>query len=380
MNHASLLMVALCAGALTGAVLHKENLSLEYGKKYDSNIILPDSATGKAALVTGLTVRPSLLLQINPATMLRPELELSAEEEDAFPDNAVKRAGVTLTGRHLFSHLTMAGFRVAAQKNVSDNRYYATDDLQAALTLGRYLDPRTNLEAGMTGAQKTFPTLYRNSITDRAKRSYYYDYREFEAEVTGNRLQNDWLTLFAELAGTYRDYYNDTHDSDYVGYLPVINYINIYGDTVYYSPADTAIPLYAPNIHQKDQSLSLALSAAMTPATGLTVTPRFSARALFSNDDYFNARTFSAGIFLRWRRAASSVRLSYDILQDRYPDRVYDDDGRIETMQTVALTYGYNLSSELQLQCSYVLRSFDSTADFDDYIKKVIGVSLAWSR
>ncbi|MFH0920666.1 MAG: hypothetical protein V1913_09910 [Fibrobacterota bacterium] len=380
MKQASLLILALCYSALSGAVLNKESLSLEYGKKYDSNIILPDSATGKSALVSNLAVRPALLLQLNPSTMLRSEVELSAEEEDAFPDNAVMRAGVTLTGRHLLSHLTMAGFHAAAQKSVSDNRYYATEDVRMALTLGRYLDPLTNLEANLTGSQKTFPTLYRNSITDRAKRSYYYDYREFEAELTGNRLQSDWLTLFAELNGTCRDYYNDTHDSDYVGYRPVINYINIGGDTVYYSPEDTAIPLYAPNIHQKDQSLTFSLSASLTPLSGFTLTPRFTARALFSNDAYFNARTYSAGLFLRWRRAASSIRANYDILQDRYPDRPNDDDGRIETMQTAGLTYGYNVTADLQLQCSYVLRSFNSTADFDDYIKKVIGVSLSWSR
>ena len=377
----ALVILTIVLGAVSATMLHKEVVSLEYGKKYDSNIILPDSATGKSALITAVAARPALLVQFNPATMLRSELELSSEEEDAFAENTIERAGLVINGKHLFSHLTMAGFRAEALKSVSGNRYYATEDYRLGLNVGRYLGPRTNIEGVLTGSQKTFPSLYRNSITDRAKKSYYYDYREAVLEFSGTRLQTAWLTLYASLNGGYRDYFHDTHDSDYVGYLPVIDYIDITsGDTIYRSPGDTAIPLYAPNIHQKDHSLSLSLSAAFTPVTGLTLSPRFSGRRLFSNDAYFNGRTLTAGVTARFHLAPSTLRLSYDLSQDYYQDRKDDAEGRLETAQTVGFTYGYDLSRELQVQCSYYYRSFNSSANFDDYTKKVIGASLIWTR
>ncbi len=364
-----------------GAIIHKESVSLDYGKRFDSNILLPDSVTGKSAIITEVSVAPSFLVQFNPATMLKCGFSMGAEEQDAFPNTNVKRLGLSMNSKHLFSHLTMAGIGAEWNKNYSDNAFYESNDFAVSLLGGRYLSPKTNLEINLTGTQKSFPSLYRNSIKDLAQKSFYYDYRQAELECRYRRIQSEQWSFVWTMSGGYKDFYNDTHDSDYVGYFPVINYIDINtGDTIYLPPEDSAVPIYQANIHQKDKNLYTGLSATWSPVSGLAFMPRLSGSMTFSNDEYFKSRSMSMETLARCRFGQSFVKLSYNFQYETYPARKKPDDGRWEKSHYAGFTYGYDLFDNISLQCSLNYRKFNSASDRDDYVKKTATLTLSATR
>lgn len=366
-------LVGICFAGL----LHKENITVEYGKRFDSNILLPDSVTHASAIVTEASAAPSFLIQFNPATMARLRLELGTEEQDAFPGTNIKRLGATLNAKHLFSHLTMAGFGFALQNNYSDNAYYEVGEQSAYLNMGRYFGPRNNLETKLSGRQKNFPLLYRNSIKDLTKRSYYYDYREMMLENQYQRtLSNEWSVLTV-LSGAYKDYYNDVHDSDYVGYRTVINYVDI--NTTPWDTAYDTLAAYQPNIHQKDQNLFLDISATWTPLQAISFVPRLSGGVTLSNDDYFDSRSWSAEMLVRVKLSRSSFRFTYNIEKELFPQRNMLT-GKQEQSQYAAISYSFELYQNIQLHCGFNYRKFDSTADIDDYEKKTVSAILSVTR
>lgn len=372
-----------CFVPLTAELRHKESVTLEYGKKYDSNIVLPDTVTRARALVTEFAARPAMLLQFNPRTMLRITLALQSEESDLFPVCNIRKVRSDLQFKHLFSHLTMAGARVSYDRNGSDYSFYDYERMEASVEAGRYLSPTANLEASLGGRQMVYPGLYRTSLSDMLKKSYYYDWREAVLSAVLKQAKGGRISWSLNASGALRDYFHDDHDSDYVGYenVPQDTVLNIIPggyDTVYSNYR--ALPLYAANVRQQDIIGELTLSMAVK-LEEVTFLPKMAIRASGSNDDYYSSLYLSPSIRVVWAPGAPSFTAIYAYDWEYYPDRRYENgDREQEKGHYTGLEYGQRLSEGLSLTLAWYYRYFDSTFNPDDFSKKMISAFLVYSR
>jgi hypothetical protein len=368
-----------------GDIKHKENIFLEYGKKWDSNIIYPDSVTNTSALVTDFTVRPSFLLQIDKRTMTKLKVGFGSEELSEFQEDNIKHLNLSTDFRHLFSHLTMIGANLSYDKRVSENQYYAYDKFSASAVFGRYFNPLTNMELTITGIQKTFPNLYRYSLSDMRKKSYYYDYRHIDVDAALKRKLNKKISLNASLGGEYKDFYNDVHDSDYVGAQwrvlrydsTFVNAYDINGDSIFiYDTLEGYVGLYELNIQQKDNIIHGRLYLNINPISSLYILPRVYGKLTFSNDAYFNSKYIFGAIKINFGFSNSLFSTFLNTYVEYYPERTIYADGERDLSHLAGFIYQYKVNKNIRVSSGFYFRKFDSSADFEDYTKKIITASI----
>ncbi|OGJ91769.1 MAG: hypothetical protein A2268_08100 [Candidatus Raymondbacteria bacterium RifOxyA12_full_50_37] len=352
----------------------KPDFSCEIGLKHDANIILPDSVTDISTFISEGRLSSGLFVQKDRSTMVK--LSASAENKQLFAvSEYITVLGGSLQLKHLFSHLTMLNLSVDGERYFSDNPYYTSGFISCGATWGRYFNAEMNLELSTIASQKTFPDLFRTDLDDRTRKSFYYDFRLVEAGALVNRALGKKFTVRLDANAGYKNFFNDTHDSDYVGSTQIINYIDINtGDTIY-----DYIPLYQQNIQQQDWIISGEGSCTWTPAQNLYIISSFLIRQVLSNDPYFNANHLAPAVRVEYSVKKLALKSIFSYYKEVYPDREAYADGEEESSVFTGLSCGYRITKSIRTGAGIYYKQLDSSIPFYSYSKTITTLNFSYS-
>ena len=274
----------------------------------------------------------------------------------------------------------MVGVRTAYDKNVSSYAYYQRDLIEAEVEAGHYLNAETHLQFALSGTQLQYPDLYRLSLSDMNKRSHYYDYRQIKAASSVNHTFTERFSSEFGLEVYYRDYFQDTHDSDYVGFVevPQDTYLTPrFGggyDTTY---VNKDRPIYAPNIRQKDLALQMNLTTTVAIFACLNLRPGLTIRFLESNDDYYSGLFYSPILRLECPISPARISLFYQYEAEIFPER--SPDQGTEQAHAAGLETQYRFSNGLLFKMGYFLKDYHTPYPEENYRKRLVTASLLYS-
>jgi len=359
----------------------KRLLSVAVSSKYDDNMIYPDSISSQGSWISDALLRPSLLLQFSPKTLVRINTLAQTQYFSTSGDH-LHTLDASASFNHFFSNLTMCGASLHGARDFSLNPFYASTEIAASLSAGQYFGPGTNLEINITGEQKQFPQLYKYPVgPDSGTRSFYYDYREATARLTLSQTAPKSITIKTAVAFGLKDYFNDTHKYEYT-YLQTetttdIDYIDLgTNDTVFRT---VSRPHFVENIHQKDQSTTWEGAVTTNPANHFFVTTGCTFKYLKSNDAYFTSRYLSPLLRLSFDTERFLFKTTYSYFHETFPDRNEGEIKEQEESHYASCSILSRIAKPFNLEFEYIYRNFNSYIDAFDYTKKVLSLTGKYS-
>jgi hypothetical protein len=359
--------------------------AVEFSKKYDSNILLPDSVTGEKSMITELHFHPELIMQINRKNITSLRISLWSQEIPDFNSESILGWNTLLKYRHYRSHKLMLGADGRAEQTFSDNIYYKTSHQNIKLVTGYYWNARLFSQLGYSLGRQTFPEIFISYLSaGDIEEGNYYDYIKNRVGLVTNYSIN--RKAKAEIYGNaeYRDYYDDLYPED------VFTRVDETREISYYIAGNPPVPVYVttydtvvtriPNIRQKDMLLDGGAGIRLILLKNFWLKIIGSGKYNNSNDPYYYYTYYSGTVMLggSWKYVSPSI--FYQYYYKDYSKRILENsETQLDKNHYISLSIKHKIIKRLSAEYGYYYRLVESNYEPDAFQKRLIALTLKFA-